>query len=80
MDRHLHRKHVPICEKNVPMVDQYMKAVKDTYMDPCPNGINHSIYNQYGHIHYSLPLEMYPKVNDIHPHIAISRNITPLFR
>jgi hypothetical protein len=74
MDRHLHTNHVPYCRGNVALVDQYMRHEKNTTIHTCLNGINHSIYNQNGDIHYTLPLEMYPFVNEVHPHIAISRS------
>lgn len=71
MDRHLHRKYYPVCPNNVPLVDQYMWREKDSTPRSCYNGVSHPIYDCKGWIHYSLPLEEYPKVNEIHPQISM---------
>jgi len=73
MDRHLHKKYVPTCPRNAAIVDQYMWPQKDTTKYMCHNGISHPIYDCKGWINYTLPLEMYPPVNEVHPQIAMVR-------
>lgn len=73
MDRHLHLKHQPSCPRNVALVNQYMWDNKDTNKYNCNNGVSHPIYDCKGWIHYSLPLEMYPPVNQIHEQIGMTR-------
>lgn len=69
MDRNLHLKYNPNCPKNYGLVDQYMWKNKDTTKYKCYNGISHPIYDCKGWVNYSLPLEQYPPVDDIHPQI-----------
>jgi hypothetical protein len=69
MDRNLHVKHIPVCKQNVPPVSQYMWPVRDTNIYMCENGIYNHIYDCDGNINYSLPLEMYPHLNKIHPEV-----------
>ena len=70
MDRHRHLKHVPTRHLNVPLVDQYMWAEKDTNTYKSQdNGVSHSIYDCKGSISFTLPLHMYPPVNDLHPQV-----------
>ena len=71
MDRNLHMKHVPVCPRNIGIVDQYSWAEKDTNKYACYNGISHPIYDTKGWINYGLPLEMYPPVDAVHPQIAM---------
>ena len=73
MDRQYHKKHVPVCPRHTGIVDQYMWSQKDTTKYMCYNGISHPIYDCKGWVNYTLPLEMYPKVNKIHPQIAMVR-------
>lgn len=72
MDRNLHRKYIPNCKRNIPIVNQYMWPQKDSNKYTCDNGMSNPIYDCKGWISYSLPLHMYPKVNEIHPQIAMS--------
>ncbi len=74
MDRHLHKPYVPTCPRQAAIVDQYMWPQKDTNKYMCHNGISHPIYDCRGMINYTLPLEMYPPVNHVHPQIAMVRN------
>ena len=71
MDRHLHKKYQPQCPRNAAIVDQYSWGDKDTTKYKCYNGISHPIYDCKGWVNYSLPLEMYPPVNEVHPQIAM---------
>jgi len=74
MDRHLHKKYIPQCARHIAIVDQYMWDKKDTNSYTCINGISNPIYDCKGWINYTLPLDMYPRVNEIHPEIMESRN------
>lgn len=75
MDRHLHTKYVPSCPRNIPLVDQYMWDTKDTNTYLCRNGVSHPIYDCKGWINFSLPLEMYPRIGEVHPQIAMTNNL-----
>lgn len=75
MDRHLHHKYFPSCPRNIGLADQYMWKDKDTNKYTCINGISHPIYDCGGNINYSLPLEKYPPVNQIHPQIGMARRM-----
>ena len=48
---------------------------KDTNKYMCYNGISHPIYSCNGNINYTLPLEMYPPVDDVHPQIKMVRRM-----
>lgn len=48
---------------------------KDSNQYMCFNGISHPIYDCKGWINYSLPLDMYPKINEIHPQIAMTSRL-----
>lgn len=71
MDRQLHKKYIPQCPRNYGMVDQYMFKNPDSNKYRCYNGISHPIYDCKGWVNYSLPLHMYPPVNDVHPQIKM---------
>jgi len=71
MEKNLHKKYIPTCPRNIGIVDQYSWANKDTNDYMCNNGISHPIYDCNGDIQFSLPLEMYPPVNRIHPQIKM---------
>nr|QBK86626.1 MAG: hypothetical protein LCMAC102_04220 [Marseillevirus LCMAC102] len=71
MDRQLHKKYNPQCPRQAGLPDQYMWKEKDTTYYKCYNGISHPIYDCKGWINYSLPLEMYPRVNTVHPQISM---------
>lgn len=71
MDRSGHARYHPTCPRQVAPVDQYMWSEKDTTKYMCHNGISHPIYDCRGWIHYSLPLEMWPKVGSVHPQISM---------
>lgn len=73
VDRYSHKRHIPFCPTQVPMVNQYMWPEKDTNEYLCVNGLSHAIYACDGSIARTLPLEMWPRVNEIHPQIAQSR-------
>lgn len=69
MDRKQHAKYIPWCPPPIGLVDQYMWENKNTNNRICQNGVSHPIYERNGDIHFSLPLEMYPPVNEVHPQI-----------
>ena len=71
MDRGGHLKYVPQCPSHAGIVDQYMWPEKDTNAYRCYNGISHPIYDCKGWVNFSLPLEHYPPVNDVHPQIKM---------
>jgi len=73
MDRQLHKKWFPNCPRHAAVVDQYMWPQKDTTAYRCYNGISHPIYDCKGWVNFSLPLEMYPPVHQVHPQIAMVR-------
>lgn len=73
VDRDLHKRHIPYCPTRVPQVNQYMWQEKDRTDRTCENGISHSIYAANGDISYTLPLDMYPKVNEVHYQIPLSK-------
>ena len=75
MDRHLHPKYYPKCPRNIGLVDQYSWTDKDTNEYTCQNGISHPIYDCNGWIQFSLPLDMYPPINDIHPQIKMTKKM-----
>ena len=74
MDRTYHRKHIPFCSTRIAQCDQYMFPEKDQTEPVCENGVSHPIYSCNGWISYTLPLEMYPRVNEVHPQIAMSKS------
>lgn len=80
MDRNLHKKYYPQCPNNFPQVDQYMFEQPDTNTYTCINGLSNAIYNCDGTIHYSLPLDKYPLVNEIHEQIPYTRRMHLTFR
>ncbi len=80
VDRNQHVKHVPTCPRNIAPVDQYLFETKDTNTYMCNNGISHPIYDCQGNIQFSLPLEMYPPVDAVHPQIALGRRMHLNFR
>ena len=75
MDRHQHKKYVPECPRHAAIVDQYMWEEKDTTKYMCYNGISHPIYDCKGYVNFSLPLEEYPVVDQIHPQIQMTRRM-----
>lgn len=77
MDRNSHKKHIPECPRvgASSLPDQYMWKDKDTNAYRCFNGISHPIYDCKGEINYSLPLEQYPRVGEVHPQIAMTRRM-----
>src|SRR5690348_1864673 len=72
MERDLHRLHIPYCQTRVPVVDQYMWPEKDTSVPTCENGVSHPIYACNGNISRTLPLDMWPRVGEVHPQIIRS--------
>lgn len=75
MDRNIYPKYYPKCPRNIALVDQYSWTNKDTNDYTCENGISHPIYDCNGWIQYSLPLDMYPPINDIHPQIKMIKKM-----
>lgn len=75
MDKNLHLKHVPTCKKNIFLGDAYLWPDKDTNKYMCTNGISHPIYDCKGWVNFSLPLELYPPVNEVHPQIEMARRM-----
>ena len=71
MDRTYFIKHIPQCPRQSAIVDQYMWEEKDTNKYRCYNGISHPIYDCKGMVNFSLPLEYYPPVNEVHPQIKM---------
>ena len=80
MDRHMHKKYQPQCPRQAAIVDQYMWKDKDTTYYKCYNGISHPIYDCRGWINYSLPLEDYPLVGEVHPQIGMTRRMHMNYR
>lgn len=71
VERDHYLRHLPWCETRYPVVDQYMFPEKDTTERICNNGVANPIYACDGTISRTLPLDMYPKVNQVHPHILM---------
>ena len=70
MDRQSHVKHFPILTPSKPYVDNYLEGTPkyigyDPYK-PLNVGLSQPIYDIYGNINFSLPLDMYPPRRDIH--------------
>jgi hypothetical protein len=72
IERNHYRRHIPFCPSRYSPVDQYMFPEVDTTERLCNNGVSHPIYACNGDISRTLPLDMYPKVNEIHPQIRQS--------
>lgn len=75
MLRNYHTKYFPEAPRNIALVDQYSWPVHDTNKYMAYNGISHAIYSCNGSINYTLPLEMYPPVDDVHPQIKMVRRM-----
>lgn len=71
MNRSGHKKYIPQCPRQAAIVDQYMWKQKDTNKYRCYNGISHPIYDCKGWVNFSLPLENYPPVDEVHPQIKM---------
>lgn len=76
----MHVRYQPQCPRQIAVVDQYMWKEKDTEQYQCFNGISHPIYDCKGWINYSLPLEQYPPVGQIHPQIEMTRRMHMNYR
>lgn len=72
VERDRYIKHIPFCETRIALVDQYMFPEKDTTERLCNNGVSHPIYSCNGNISRTLPLTMYPAINEVHPQIRAS--------
>lgn len=72
MSRDQSLRHVPYCETRVAHVDQYMWSEVDTTERKCTNGLSHPVYSCDGTISRTLPLDMWPTVNEVHPQIRMS--------
>jgi hypothetical protein len=72
VERNLYKRHIPFCVTRPALVDQYAWPEKDTTERICQNGVSHPIYACNGHISRTLPLDMYPTVDQIHPQIQQS--------
>jgi len=75
MDRNLHVPYFPQAPRHIAPVDQYFWETKDNNQYMAYNGISHPIYSCNGSINYTLPLEMYPPVDDVHPQIKMVRRM-----
>lgn len=62
-------RYIPFCETRIALPDQYSFPEKDTTERLCQNGVSHPIYSCRGEISRTLPLTMYPLVDQIHPQI-----------
>lgn len=75
MDRKSHPKHFPILTPAKPYVDNYLKGTpRFSAHDPYPplnTGLSQPIYDVYGDVNFSLPLDMYPPANDLHRQIIL---------
>ena len=71
VERDRYRRHIPQCNTRIALVDQYMFPEKDTTERLCDNGVSNPIYACNGVISRTLPLHMYPEVNEVHPHIRM---------
>lgn len=74
VERDRYRRHVPFCETRIALVDQYSFPEKDTSERICMNGLSHPIYSADGKISRQLPLDMYPRVDEVHPEMFGSSN------
>jgi hypothetical protein len=72
IERDHFRKHIPFCPSRYAVVDQYLFPEKDTTERLCNNGVSHNIYACNGSISRTLPLHMYPEVDQVHPQIRKS--------
>lgn len=70
--RDSYERHVPFCQTRIHPVDQYSFPEIDTQERTCINGRSHPIYSCNGEVSRFLPLDMYPKPNEIHPQIKLS--------
>lgn len=61
-----------MCVTRPALVDQYMWPEKDSQERICVNGVSNPIYACNGHVSRTLPLHMYPKVDEVHPQIRRS--------
>src|SRR5271154_6795627 len=74
VDRNLHPEYVPTCFSHVAPVDRYLWPTQDsTNMYLCHNGIFGPIYANNGNLAFTLPLEEYPKENEISPYVIQSQ-------
>ena len=80
MDRGGHMIHIPKCRRNIGLPNQFAWKEKDTNKYSCTNGISHPIYDCKGWINFSLPLEMYPRVGEVHPQIEMTRRMHMSYR
>jgi len=69
VERNRYTKHIPMCVTRPALVDQYMWPEKDTTERICENGISNPIYSCDGNVSRTLPLDMYPQVDKVHPQI-----------
>jgi hypothetical protein len=60
-------RYIPFCETRVALVDQYSWPEKDTTERTCWNGPANPIYACDGRISRTLPLDMWPRVGQVHP-------------
>lgn len=69
MDRSNFGKVVPLCPRNIAIVDQYMWNHKDTNVYPCMDGMAVAIYDCTGNVNFALPLDKYPRGGQVHPEL-----------
>lgn len=72
MDRTSHKRYIPYCSTRIHPVDQYSFPEVDTKERVCQNGLSHPIYSCNGEISRFLPLDMWPRVNEVHSQIRQS--------
>jgi len=73
MDRKSHIPHFPTLTPSKPYVDNYMEGTPrfigyDPYKQ-LNTGVSQPIYDVYGDVNFSLPLDMYPPRRDVHRQI-----------
>jgi hypothetical protein len=73
MDRNMHVKWIPLDRGRIAPCDQYMFPEMDKTERLAENGVSQPIYACNGTLSYTLPLHMYPKVNQVHPQISRSQ-------
>lgn len=71
MSRDQHPRYVPFAETRIALVDQQAWEQKDTFQRVSANGISAPIYSCMGTLNRTLPLDKYPRINEVHPEVRI---------
>jgi len=81
MDKNLNPPFVPVCPRNIAIVDQYQYDYEDKDYNryQCMNGISDPIYSCNGQVAFSLPLENWPPGDDLHPQVHLMSRYYPKF-